>query len=399
MAAPVARSFRFDGKRIPYEDGDTIGSALHRAGVRVISRSMKYHRPRGLYCCTGSCASCFVNVDGIPNTPACLAAAAGAKDVVSQNRLGTARRDMLRVVDRAYPAGFDPHDAFTRPRLVNRMFVAAVRMMSGWGKAPHQDATGPIGERHEHHFDEVIIGAGRWGLERAAALTGKGRNILLVDESPRLGGSLQHDPGEKHTAALVAAAPEWHDVTTWTDALAFGIYDGTVAVARGRDLHEVHAHHITITTGSLDAQPMWPQNDLPGVLSLRGAMRLWYSHGVLPGRRIAVDGPLPDPRVMADLEAAGAKWVCHGEVQRAGGDPAVERVRIDDRWHRVDTVIVNRPRLPRVELFQQAGCEIGWADGPVPLLDDMGRSSKPNIRGRFSKYPGTAARLEVAPGA
>ena len=46
----MAGQFTFDGKAIPFEDGDTVGSALHRAGVKVIARSLKYHRPRGLYC-------------------------------------------------------------------------------------------------------------------------------------------------------------------------------------------------------------------------------------------------------------------------------------------------------------------------------------------------------------
>ena len=35
--------------------GDTIASALYAAGNRVFSRSFKYHRPRGLLCCSGNC--------------------------------------------------------------------------------------------------------------------------------------------------------------------------------------------------------------------------------------------------------------------------------------------------------------------------------------------------------
>ena len=42
--------FEFDGKRVEAFEGDTIGSALHASGRRVISRSFKYHRPRGLLC-------------------------------------------------------------------------------------------------------------------------------------------------------------------------------------------------------------------------------------------------------------------------------------------------------------------------------------------------------------
>jgi sarcosine oxidase subunit alpha len=85
----VPGHFTFDGKEVPYEDGDTLGSALHRAGVKVLSRSLRYHRPRGLFCCTGSCASCLVEVDGVPNLPACTQAARGCT-VLSQYRIGSA---------------------------------------------------------------------------------------------------------------------------------------------------------------------------------------------------------------------------------------------------------------------------------------------------------------------
>ena len=39
----------FEGQQIPVEPGDSVASALFRAGVRVFSRSFKYHRRRGLY--------------------------------------------------------------------------------------------------------------------------------------------------------------------------------------------------------------------------------------------------------------------------------------------------------------------------------------------------------------
>ncbi|HLF16841.1 MAG TPA: (2Fe-2S)-binding protein, partial [Candidatus Thermoplasmatota archaeon] len=81
----MAPAFTFDGQEVPCRPGDTLGSALHRAGVKVLSRSLKYHRPRGLYCCTGSCASCFVDVDGVPNVPACMTGAHPGAAVRSQN--------------------------------------------------------------------------------------------------------------------------------------------------------------------------------------------------------------------------------------------------------------------------------------------------------------------------
>src|SRR5262249_61756374 len=58
-------SFFFDGWRVTGFEGDTLGSAVAASGRQVFSRSFKYHRPRGLYCCSGHCPSCLMTVDGV----------------------------------------------------------------------------------------------------------------------------------------------------------------------------------------------------------------------------------------------------------------------------------------------------------------------------------------------
>src|SRR4051812_34696447 len=42
-------SFSFDGISMEGFEGDTLASALLANGVRVVARSFKYHRPRGIY--------------------------------------------------------------------------------------------------------------------------------------------------------------------------------------------------------------------------------------------------------------------------------------------------------------------------------------------------------------
>ena len=42
-------SFKFDGKKYVGYEGDTIASALLRNNVKLVARSFKYHRPRGIY--------------------------------------------------------------------------------------------------------------------------------------------------------------------------------------------------------------------------------------------------------------------------------------------------------------------------------------------------------------
>ncbi len=63
-------TFEFDGQTVEARAGDTVASALYRAGRRIFTRSFKYHRPRGLLCLAGKCPNCLVNVDGAPNVRA-----------------------------------------------------------------------------------------------------------------------------------------------------------------------------------------------------------------------------------------------------------------------------------------------------------------------------------------
>ncbi len=361
-------AFRFDGKDIPYQAGDTLASALHRADVLEISRSMKYHRPRGIFCNTGSCASCFVNVDGVPNVPACMTAAAGC-EVKSQNRLGSAKRDLLAITDKVYKKGFDPHGAFTKSKLMNKAFMQAVRVMSGWGKVPaigHEPVTARY---HEHEIDHLIIGGGRSGLE--AALAAKG-DVVIVDELPRLGGSANwyEEPRTDDLADMVR-----HN--GWVGAVAFGIYDDVVAVAHNGDLHAVRAKHITIAPGRHDVCPIFPNNDLPGIMSMRGARRL-MAHGVLPGKAVVCD-PAAPADVRARIEELGGEIVAEGTVQAAMGGTRVEGAQLDDVVD-CDAILTERPGTPRIELFQQAGCELAFENGVlVPKVNKSGRTSRKDI--------------------
>ena len=101
------RSFGFDGRRIPIREGDTIATALYRAGVRVFSRSFKYHRPRGLLCGTGRCANCMMQVGPTPNVRACVTPAEPGLDVRHQNAWPSLTFDLLARIDRAIMPYFD----------------------------------------------------------------------------------------------------------------------------------------------------------------------------------------------------------------------------------------------------------------------------------------------------
>ncbi len=58
--------FTFDGETIRAgEDGQTV-TGKRVPPTHVLSRSFKYHRPRGLFCGAGCCPNCLCTVDGTP---------------------------------------------------------------------------------------------------------------------------------------------------------------------------------------------------------------------------------------------------------------------------------------------------------------------------------------------
>lgn len=352
---------RFDGRRIPLHNGDTIGSALHREGVLEISRSLKYHRPRGLYCNAGSCASCLVEVDGVPNVTACTEIAEDGMEVESQNVMGSPKRDLFAITDKVYRKGFDPHGAFTRPRILNAAFLKAVRFMSGVGTVP--DAPGDVRPKaYQESCDELIVGAGRIGIARARAAAQQGKRIIIVDEAEALGGSSRWDPDEADVLAAAETVHTLPGVEAWTDAVVFGMYEDGVGIRHGDDLVIVTAKRVTVCSGHHDGVPLFPNNDLPGILTLRATQRLVHGHGVMPGEVIVSDAPLPKPLLdaMPDVIIAAT-----GEVSGAKGGTRVEQACVDGRWVPCDAIIVTPPRTPRMELLQQAGCSLTITGGAL----------------------------------
>ena len=65
-------TFLFNGREIDAYATETIAAALHAAGVRKLGESPELHRPRGLFCAVGNCASCFMTVNGKPNMRICI---------------------------------------------------------------------------------------------------------------------------------------------------------------------------------------------------------------------------------------------------------------------------------------------------------------------------------------
>jgi sarcosine oxidase, subunit alpha len=263
--------FTFDGKPVEAFEGDTIGSALFAAGRRTFSRSFKYHRRRGLFCCAGQCPNCIVAVDGAPGVRACVEPVSEGMQVQHLNATPGLELDVMRATDlvgtRFTPPGFY-YKTFIRPRRLWPLYEKVLRHAAGLGvlrkEQPEREWRT---EYRRRHADVLVIGGGIAGRAAALAAAEAGRDVVLVDE-----GQTDPVPG----------------VETLNRATALGYFDGMVPVWQGDTLHQIRAPKHVFATGAIEQPLVFAGNDLPGVMLAGGVTRLLELYAVSPGTRAVV---------------------------------------------------------------------------------------------------------------
>ena len=105
--------FSFDGREYHAQSGDTAASALLAAGVRLMGRSVKYRRARGVFTAGVEEPNALFTVGDaqrvIPNIAGSQLVVRAGLNVRSQNRWPTLRRDLsalLRLGGGFFGAGF-----------------------------------------------------------------------------------------------------------------------------------------------------------------------------------------------------------------------------------------------------------------------------------------------------
>ena len=104
--------FKFDGKKYAGNQGDTIAAALLRNNVRLIGRSFKYHRPRGIYTCgieEPNALFQIINEHNEPNVRATVKKIYEGMIVKSQNRWPSLKIDLgsiNNILSPIFSAGF-----------------------------------------------------------------------------------------------------------------------------------------------------------------------------------------------------------------------------------------------------------------------------------------------------
>jgi sarcosine oxidase, subunit alpha len=393
----------FEGRDVGVEAGDTVASALYRSGVRTFTRSFKHHRRRGLYCLTGDCPNCMVEVDGQSWVRACITTAVPGQQVRRQGGWPSTDHDLFGIFDRLHflmPVGFY-YKALLRPKWLWPRLEPFIRRVAS--KAFIDEAASPDRREVRHlHSDVVVIGGGVAGLSASLAAAERGQSVLLCDEG-HLGDSVSGPALERvHALATQVAAAD--SITLLESAPAIGIYEGPLVVINA-EAHLLLAHpkSVVVATGAVERHGVFPGNDLPGVMLGRGACRLAAIHGVRPGERIVLVGSTGEVASHAAvLRASGAAvTIVDGDVKEARGRTRLRSVVIEcdgvTSEIRCDALVLSLGLNARDSLARQApdGCVIVIGDAATPglsIADTEREGSMAGERGRAS-----AQVAEVSP--
>ena len=292
-----AVEFSFEGRRYSGFRGDSVASALAANDVTVLSRSFKYHRPRGLHSLSGLDANTLVQVGPAPNRFAERVPLAPGLEVRGQNYWGSLRHDRLALfglLHRFLPVGFY-YKAFYRPRWTWPLWARLIRRIAGLG-AVDTDAPHGYFDKQYLFCDVLVVGGGAAGLAAAVQAADAGAEVVLVDENAALGGALLHgrfDASGMRTAdaraELTGAVEANERVSVMTGTACLGWYaDNWLPLVRGNRLYKLRAGTLVVATGCLEQPLVFRNNDLPGIMLGSAAQRLIKLYGVKPGRRAVV---------------------------------------------------------------------------------------------------------------
>jgi len=392
-------SFTFNGEAFKGHPGDTLASALIANGVNIIGRSFKYHRPRGFYGAgLEDPNSMLAVVDGYGYDPALragqvrLCEGLEARSVTGWPSASFDLAADVQLFAKVLSAGFY-YKTFKWPTWA--LFEPFIERSTGFGKP-----RGIPGTRTAHHrnacCDVLIIGGGSAGLSAARALLGSGLSVILADDQPQFGGSMNWETavidgrsGDDWARAVAAELQADPNCTLLTSTMVTAAYEGnnftllqSIADDRGvpcEYLWKLRADKVVLATGMIDRPLLFAGNDRPGIMLSSSVRRLIGEFGVAPARRLAVytnnDSGYVTAlaakgagiEVQAVVDTRPASLAIHADAARKAGIECLfeSQITATTGYRRVSSITIREKQSHR----QRLPCDgLAVAGGFTPLI-------------------------------
>ena len=385
--------FRFNDKVLHGIDGESLGAALLANQIRLVGRSFKYHRPRGLIGIGSEEPNALVSIErptGIePNSRATMVRIYEGLSAKSQNHWPSLETDLGAVTSYfspLLPAGFY-YKTFMGPSGAWHYYERMIRRMAGLGNVPETPDTDFSTQTHAH-CDVLVAGGGGAGLASALAAGRAGARVILADENPWFGLGLL---GENHTINETIAY-EWAErtidelkslpnVTVVPNTTVIGRYeDGFITMIETlRDspdlpgeripryrFWKIRSKHMIMATGALERPLVFPNNDRPGIMLATAVSGYLHRYGVLAGKHIVIfTNNSIGHRTAADISKTSAEIVtivdsrteCFGPWEKATSE-----IGIPIRWQSTVRNTKGRLNLNRVLVQSTSGQRREWLD-------------------------------------
>lgn len=411
-------TFTFEGRNYTGFEGDTLASALMANGVRLVGRSFKYHRPRGIIGAGVEESNALVQLGtgehSIPNVRATEIPLFDGLVASAVNCWPNVKFDIGAVnnlASRFLSAGFY-YKTFMWPDW--HLFEGFIRKAAGLGKMPNL----PDPDRYETRFahcDVLVIGGGAAGIAAALAAGQSGARVMLVEQDSELGGALNYDIVSidgKRSDAWVSGSKEalkaLPEAQILTSTAAVGYFDhNSIALVERRTwnptelskpgafacrLWQVRAKKVILATGALERPIAFGGNDRPGVMLASAARAYIGRYAVAPGRvgalftnndeayrtalmltsagvevAAVVDSRVGRNPLAERLEASGVAVHSGAVVCDTRGGASLKGIQVREasgatRWIACDLLAVSGGYNPTVHLFCQSGGKVAYDD-------------------------------------
>ena len=329
-------SFRFDNKYYKGHKGDTLASALLANNVRLMGRSFKYHRPRGVVTAGSEEPNAIVELrEGArkePNTRATTAELFDGLRADPQNCWPALQLDAMAINDLLSPfltAGFYYKTFMWPAAFWEKLYEPIIRRAAGLGSVSTKDD--PDGyDKGFLHCDVLIIGGGPAGLAAALTAGESGARVILAEEDFVIGGRLNLETyevgdtsGSAWAAETVARLSTMPNVRVMPRTTVIGAFDHGIygAVERVSDhlkvpvegkprqiLWRVYSKRAILCAGATERPIVFENNDRPGIMQASAVRAYANRWAVTPAQQIAIFTNNDDGhRTASDLLAKGVE--------------------------------------------------------------------------------------------